>query len=79
MNWIGEALRDASAELYVGWNGNQDRTKKEYNPTRRVCVARGDYVVIVKLHDQRSAAFITAFVADPYTLYKIRSSPRWPR
>ena len=72
--WIGAALADANAELYAGW----DRDKGRANRKRRVIVVYSDYVVIIQISASRSwATFITAYVADPATLQKIRGMPRW--
>lgn len=74
MDWIASALKDPTAELYEGWE------KRSKAPTRdnRVCVAYGDYVVIIRLgKGRRLASFITAFPAGACTLQGIRSGPRW--
>jgi len=76
IDWIGAALCDPDAELYVGW----DSTKKRYDSGRRVAVVVEDYVVIIALTGEAKADFITAFIADsPQTIARIRSSPRWSR
>ena len=76
IDWIRAALEDPAAELFVGW----DRDKKRLNPRRRVTVIYGNYVIVLSLKRLGTAAtFITAYLATPHTLRKIRSGPRWPR
>jgi len=74
IDWIKAALQDRSAGLFVGW----DRDKKTYAFERRVCIAYGNYVVVLRVaKDKKSATFITAYVADETTIQKIRLGPRW--
>lgn len=74
VDWIEKALLDASAELYQGW----DKNRKVIDPTRRVAVVDGNYVVIIQIFKNGRARFITAYVADSYpTILKIKSSPKW--
>jgi len=74
IDWIKAALQDSSADLFVGWN----RDKKTYALERRVCVAYGNYVVVLRVaKNKKTATFITAYVADETTIQKIRSGPRW--
>lgn len=76
IDWIKAALRDSAAELYVGW----DKKGRRYDPSHRVAVAVGNYVVIIRLSSPRAAEFVTAFVADSAsTIAKIRSGPIWPK
>jgi len=74
IDWIRAALEDPTAELYVGW----DRNKKKLNPGRRVALVYQNYVVILRMNIKRKrATFITAYVAGPTTIAKIRNGPRW--
>lgn len=74
IDWIRAALEDPAAELYQGW----DRDKKKVDSGRRITLVFGSYVVVLKVRSNRgSATFITAYVADPATIGKIRSGPRW--
>jgi len=74
MDWIEPALKDPTAELYEGW----ERRKKAHTREARVCVAYGDYVVVIGLRNStKPASFITAFPAEAATLSKIRLGPRW--
>lgn len=74
IDWIRAALADPQAELYQGW----DRKKKVIARDRRITLVYGNYVVVLMVRGKpRSATFITAYVADPKTIQKIRSHPRW--
>ncbi len=74
IDWIRAALQDRTADIFAGW----DRNKKGINRRRRVTIAYGDYVVILQVNLKKSSAtFITAYVASPATIQKIRGSPRW--
>lgn len=74
IDWITAALQDSAADLFVGW----DRNKTQEDPNRRVCLAFGNYVVVIRLKKGgHSATFITAFLADRSTVGKIRSNRRW--
>ena len=74
IDWIKATLKDATADLLVGW----DSKKKRYDNNRRVCLVSGNYVVVIVITGQSKADFITAFVADtPTTLQKIKASPKW--
>lgn len=80
IDWIKAALKDQSSEKFVGY----DSTKKRYDPTRRVTIVMGNYVVIIALKKNNTANFISAFVADtpgrkgrPSTIEKIRSGQKW--
>jgi len=75
IEWIGEALRDATTLLRVGWDSRTNRP--DYK--RRVCLAGGNYVVVVQFAaNQKQAVLVTAFVASPNTVRQIRSSRAWP-
>lgn len=71
--WIKAALADSQAELYVGWNNE----KKCFSPNRRVAIVMSDYVVIIQFQNDKKAFFITAFIADGYTLSRIRKGMKW--
>lgn len=74
IDWIEEALQDKNAELHPGW----DKKKKKYNPSRRVSLANGNYVVVIQMLKNGKARFKTAYVADKIrTLLKIKTSPKW--
>jgi len=74
IDWIRAAIEEPKAELYQGW----DRDKKVFAKDRRVILIFGNYVVVLQIRGKRSSAtFITAYVADPKTIQKIRSNPRW--
>ncbi len=83
LDWIGAALRDPNAELFIGW----DRNRKRYDPNRRVAVVMQNYVVVIAITGPNRADFVTAYLAEtqsqkparPSTLDRIRSSPKWPR
>jgi hypothetical protein len=74
IDWIKAALEDPNAELYVGW----DKKKKKKDPSNRVALVVGNYVVVIRLGGRQTAQFVTAYVADtPTTLAKIKGSPKW--
>lgn len=80
IDWIKATLEDANAELFMGW----DKDKRRHDPSRRVSVVMGDYVVIIALTGETAADFVSAYVADTpaspgrrSTLEMIRSGPRW--
>lgn len=74
IEWIGEALADPSAELFVGWN----QKKGAHDPSRRVTVVFEDYLVVLQVVERKALAyFTTAFVAGPRTLAMVRSGPLW--
>lgn len=77
IDWIEYVLKNPQAELYCGW----DRDKKRINRDRRVAIiSPEDYVVIVNMLSNKTARFITAYLADsPYTAKKIRQSPKWTK
>lgn len=76
MEWVAAALADPSAARFQGWNS---RTK-QHDPTRRVTVIMGDFVVVIALSSRRDgtlkATFMTCYRADN-SIAKIRSSPPW--
>lgn len=74
IDWIKAALQDPHAELYIGWDGK----KKRIDRNHRVALVVGDYVVVIRLRGNKTAHFVTAYVADSLaTLAKIKRSPKW--
>ena len=74
IDWIRAAVEDPTAELYQGW----DRDRKVIVPGRRIALVYDNYVVVLQVYNERSAAtFITAYVASSDTIRKIRGNPRW--
>jgi len=74
IDWIRAAVEDPTAELYQGW----DRDRKVIVPGRRIALVFDNYVVVLQVYNERSAAtFITAYVASSDTIRKIRGNPRW--
>ena len=72
INWIGEALRDPTADLRQGW----DSKEKRYDPSRRVAIVVRDYVVVIRFTGPKKARFVTAYPANN-SIEKILTSPRW--
>jgi hypothetical protein len=79
IDWIKAALEDPHSERYEGW----DKQRKRYDPSRRVTLVMGNYVVVIALKGQQRADFVTAYVADtparpgrPSTVDMIRRGPR---
>lgn len=76
LDWIASALADPSAQRFQGWSS---RTKR-HDPTRRVTVVMGDFVVVISLGRRRDgilkASFITCFKADN-SMAKIQAAPAW--
>ncbi|BBL00837.1 hypothetical protein A3BBH6_10730 [Alistipes onderdonkii subsp. vulgaris] len=70
--WIKDVLEDPTAKMYVGF----DNKTKRYDRTKRVAVAKGNYVVVIQIYAERKANFITAYVASN-SIDKIEQSPRW--
>ena len=67
------AIGEETAELYVGW----DNTKKRYDPSRRVALVTGNYVVIIQMWGKPlSGVFVTAFSPKAYVISLIKSSPK---
>lgn len=74
IDWIKTALKDSDAELYIGW----DRKRKRHDPGHRVALVVKDYVVVIRIGNNKKAQFVTAYVADSAsTLAKIKGSPKW--
>jgi len=74
IDWIKATLQNPNADLYVGWDGK----KKRYDPSHRVALVVGNYIVVIRMSGKQSAQFVTAYVADsPSTLAKIKGSPKW--
>jgi hypothetical protein len=76
MDQIASVLANGSSDRFAGWHA---RTRA-YDHTRCVCVASGDFVVVVRLGLTRAGAlrgnFVTCYVADN-SIRKIRTSPEW--
>lgn len=78
MDWIAAALADPGAQVYQGWL----KRERRYDPTRRVAVVIGDFVVIIALGKRRDghlkAQFVTCYRADN-SIGKILRAPLWTR
>ena len=73
IDWIEYVLQNPNAELHLGW----DRDKKKYNKDRRVAIISPEnYVVVIRINDNKTAKFITAYYADN-SANKIRNMPLW--
>lgn len=76
MNWIAAALADPGAQRFQGWHGRE----KRYDPTRRVTVVMGDFVIVIGIRQNRDrslkANFMTCYQADN-SIGKVRQSPIW--
>lgn len=76
MNWIAAALADPGARRHQGWL----KRERRHDPTRRVTVVMGDFVVIIALSKRRDgqlkAKFITCYRADN-SIQKILGAPLW--
>jgi hypothetical protein len=76
MDEIAPVLASGSSDRFAGW----DARSRSYDHTRCVCVASGDFVVVVRLGLTRVGAlrgnFVTCYVADN-SIRKIRQSPNW--
>jgi hypothetical protein len=76
MDWIAAALTDPGALRFQGWLNKRRR----YDPTRRVTVVMGNFVVVIALGLRRDGAlkatFVTCYRADN-SIGKIMSSPPW--
>ena len=81
IDWIRAALQDPEAELYEGW----DRDHRRADPTRRVAILVGEYIVIIAIKGESSADFVTAYVAEPAqpgrlsAVQKIRRGKKWQK
>lgn len=78
VGWIRAMLENADSDLFQGWNNK----RKRYDPSRRVCVVYGDFVVILKIRLKKNGAltaeFITCYQADN-SIGKIKNSPKWTK
>lgn len=75
VHWIKWALMNSDAELYFGW----DNKRKRYDEMRRVVIVNADYVVVIRLLSPTRASFVTAYVADGWTISRIRLGQQWIR
>jgi hypothetical protein len=81
IDWIRAVLESPDAELYQGW----DNRRRRRDPSRRVAVVLGEYVVIIALVGDDQADFVTAFVSDPpgpgrlSAVQEIRRGPKWAK
>lgn len=79
MDWIAAALADPEALRVQGWI----KKAQCHDPTRRVTVVLGDFVVVIALSKRRrdgrlKGNFITCYKADN-SIAKILAAPRWTR
>lgn len=78
MDWIAAALADHGAQRFQGWL----KRERRHDPTRRVTVVTGDFVVVIALSKRRDgrlkAKFITCYKADN-SIAKILNAPLWAR
>lgn len=76
IDWIAAALADPDVQRLQGWLNREHR----HDPTRRVTVIMGDFVVIIALRKRRDgrlkANFITCYKADN-SIGKILGAPLW--
>ncbi len=76
IDWIKATLETRDALLYQGWN----KQTRSYDPSRRVCLAYEDFIVVIGLRLSAKGSlkgkFITCYVADN-SIGKIRRSPLW--
>ncbi|GGE47774.1 hypothetical protein GCM10011360_38700 [Primorskyibacter flagellatus] len=76
MNWIVATLNAPAADWYQGWI----TPRKQYDPSRSVAVAYGDFVVVLRFSAKQNgdlkANFVTCYDADN-SIGKIRQSPAW--
>lgn len=74
LDWIKVALKDNKAQLFFGWNNK----KKKSDYKRRVAIVKKNYIVIVQFKkDWKSATFITAFLDDANTAFRIALGEKW--
>ena len=74
IDWIEYVLKNPKVELHLGW----DRDKKRYNKERRVAIISPEnYVVIIRMNNNNTAKFITAYYSDNSSANKIRKMPLW--
>jgi len=78
MNWIRKTLEHQKSKIFQGWGNKKNR----YDPSRRVCIVYGDFVVIIamklKKNGTPAANFITCYKANN-SIGKIRKSPAWSK
>lgn len=72
--WIKDALEDPDSIRKIGW----DSKTKSYDGSRRVTLVKGNYIVVIAIHDEKKARFITAYeIQEDRNLDKILGSPDW--
>jgi hypothetical protein len=72
IDWIKATLENPNAHCFQGWLSD----KKRYDAKRRVSLCYKDFVVVILLQNNKRARFITAYVADPNTITKLKMSPK---
>ncbi len=76
MDWIIVTLQNKNANWYQGW----DKGTKQIDPTRSVCAAYEEFVVVLSFSLNKKgdlkANFITCYLANN-SIEKIRTSPQW--
>lgn len=72
INWIAAALHDEDAEIFHGW----DSSRRCLDKSLLVFVVQFNYIIVVRMKDWSSGRIVTAYLAKPQTLHKIRSGPR---
>ncbi|MFN7290172.1 MAG: hypothetical protein ACK5YR_12275 [Pirellula sp.] len=75
MDWVKCALNDPGADIRVGYD-NKLRCEAT---DRRVAIVCGNFVVIIRIIKEKQAEFVTCYLADSWTIQKIKKSKKWPR
>lgn len=75
MDWIKTALSDPKADLRYGY----DSKKRCEARDRRVVIVKGNFIIVIRLIDDKRAEFVTCFVATTRAVQQIRRSRKWPR
>lgn len=75
MEWVKQALIDPGADIRFGY----DSTLRSEARDRRVAIVQGNFVVIIRIVDDKRAEFVTCYLADTRTIQKIKKSRKWPR
>lgn len=76
--WIKEIISDSKIPRYLGWN---KRKKRYTNESRVTFITNDNYVVVIRFTDkkQTKAKFVTAYVANNESCFKIKQSPSWQK